>query len=135
MAHDQAINRAADAGERGWLPGDFQVCLAECAGHSLLADILKDLTARTTLIASLHPGTHAAGERCAEHALMAAALEAGGPLCAIALLRSHTGSVGRHLGRDATADDPPARAPRPVHRSHPPTPTPTPTTTTTTTEP
>jgi len=106
VAREQAAIRAADAGERSWLLGDFHVCLAECAGNGLLADILKDLTARTTLIATLYQSTHAASESCAEHALIVAALEAGDQPRAIALLRAHIGSVAQHLGQDATADDP-----------------------------
>ena len=74
VAREQAAIRAADAGERSWLLGDFHVCLAECAGNGLLADILKDLTARTTLIATLYQSTHAASESCAEHAQIVAAL-------------------------------------------------------------
>jgi DNA-binding GntR family transcriptional regulator len=106
VAREQAAIRAADAGERSWLLGDFHVCLAECAGNGLLADILKDLTARTTLIATLYQSTHAASESCAEHAQIVAALEAGDLPQAIALLRAHIGSVAQHLGQDAAADDP-----------------------------
>jgi DNA-binding GntR family transcriptional regulator len=106
VAREQAAIRAADAGERSWLLGDFHVCLAECAGNSLLADILKDLTARTTLIATLYQSTHAAGASCAEHAQIVAALEAGDLPLAIARLRAHIGSVAEHLGHQATADDP-----------------------------
>ena len=106
VAREQAAIRAADAGERSWLLGDFHVCLAECAGNSLLADILKDLTARTTLIATLYQSTHAASESCAEHAEIVAALEAGDLPLAIARLRAHIGSVAEHLGQETTADDP-----------------------------
>jgi DNA-binding GntR family transcriptional regulator len=106
VAREQAAIRAADAGERSWLLGDFHVCLAECAGNSLLADILKDLTARTTLIATLYQSTHAAGESCAEHAQIVAALEIGDLPLAIQRLRAHIGSVAEHLGQDATAEDP-----------------------------
>jgi len=106
VAREQAAIRAADAGERSWLLGDFHVCLAECAGNSLLADILKDLTARTTLIATLYQSTHAASASCAEHAEIVAALEAGDLPLAIARLRAHIGTVSEHLGQDATADDP-----------------------------
>jgi len=106
VAREEAAIRAADAGERSWLLGDFHVCLAECAGNGLLADILKDLTARTTLIATLYQSTHAASESCAEHAQIVAALEAGNLPEAIALLRRHIGSVAEHLGQDAAADDP-----------------------------
>ncbi len=106
IADEQAAIRAGDAGERSWLLGDFHVCLAECAGNSLLADILKDLTARTTLIATLYQSTHNAGESCAEHAQIVAALEAGDLPLAIAQLRAHIGSVAEHLGRQTDADDP-----------------------------
>jgi len=106
VAREQAAIRAADAGERSWLLGNFHVCLAECAGNSLLADILKDLTARTTLIATLYQSTHAAGASCAEHAQIVAALEVGDLPLAIVRLRAHIGSVAEHLGHQATADDP-----------------------------
>ncbi|MBQ0957832.1 GntR family transcriptional regulator [Ideonella sp. 4Y11] len=106
VARERSAIRAGDPGERSWLLGDFHVCLAECAGNGLLADIVKDLTARTTLIATLYQSTHAASESCAEHAQIVAALEAGDLPGAIALLRAHIGSVARHLGQDAATDDP-----------------------------
>ena len=106
VADEQAAIRAGDAGQRSWLLGDFHVCLAECAGNSLLADILKDLTARTTLIATLYQSTHAAGESCAEHALIVAALAAGDLPLAISRLRQHIGGVSDHLGQQTAADDP-----------------------------
>ncbi len=106
VADELAAIRAGDAGERSWLLGDFHVCLAECAGNSLLADIVKDLTARTTLIATLYQSTHAAGESNAEHGLIVAALEAGDLPLAISRLRAHIGGVSDHLGQQTTADDP-----------------------------
>ena len=106
ISREQAAIAANDAPERSWLLGDFHVCLAECAGNSLLADIVKDLTARTTLIATLYQSTHAASESCAEHAQIVAALESGDLPHAIGLLRRHIGSVADHLGQTATADDP-----------------------------
>lgn len=72
----------------------------------MLADILKDLTARTTLIATLYQSTHAAGASNHEHAQIVAALEAGDTALAIARLRAHIGSVCEHLGQQASADDP-----------------------------
>ncbi len=106
VADEQAAIRAGDAGQRSWLLGDFHVCLAKCAGNSLLADIVKDLTARTTLIATLYQSTHAAGESCAEHALIVAALAAGDLPLAIRRLRQHIGGVSDHLGQQTAADDP-----------------------------
>lgn len=106
MADEKAAIAGGDAGERSWLLGDFHVCLAECAGNYLLADILRDLTARTTLIAKLYQSPHAAGASNHEHAQIVAALEAGDTALAIARLRAHIGSVCEHLGQQATADDP-----------------------------
>lgn len=121
VAREQAAIAADDAPERSWLLGDFHVCLAECAGNSLLADIVKDLTARTTLIATLYQSTHAASESCAEHAQIVAALEAGDLPRAIGLLRRHIGSVAEHLGQTTAADDPlaPLRAALSPLRSQP----------------
>jgi DNA-binding GntR family transcriptional regulator len=60
VAEEKTAIAAADAGHRSFLLGDFHVCLAECAGNSALADILRDLTARTTLIATLYQSNHEA---------------------------------------------------------------------------
>jgi len=106
VAQERAAIRAGEAGQRSYLLGDFHVCLAECAGNSLLADILKDLTARTTLIATLFQSTHDAARSCAEHGEIVAALEAGDRALALACLRQHIQSVAHHLGERSTADDP-----------------------------
>ncbi len=106
VAREKAAIRAGDPGERSWLLGDFHVCLAECAGNSLLADILKDLTARTTLIATLFQSTHDAAQSCAEHGEIVAALEAGNRALALQRLREHIGTVADHLGPKSVADDP-----------------------------
>ena len=105
VAQERAAIRAGHAAERSYLLGDFHVCLAECVGNGLLAEILKDLTARTTLIASLYQSTHDAAQSCADHALIVAALEAGDRDGAARLVREHIGEVANHLGPPA-ADDP-----------------------------
>ncbi len=105
LAREQAAIASNDEAKCSWLLGDFHVCLAESAGNSLLADIVKDLTARTTPVATLYQNSHAAGESCAEHAQIVAALEVGDLPQAIALLRRHIGSVADHLGQHATGDD------------------------------
>lgn len=108
VAQERAAIRAGEAGERSWLLGDFHVCLADCLGNALLAEILKDLTARTTLIATLYQSTHAASASCAEHGQIVEALAAGDLDLARQRLREHIGSVAEHLGRAAEggADDP-----------------------------
>lgn len=106
VADERAAIAAGDAGQRSYLLGEFHVCLAECAGNSLLADILKDLTARTTLIATLFQSTHDATQSCQDHADIVAALEAGDTALATARLREHIEVVARHLGRPAEPTDP-----------------------------
>lgn len=88
----------ADAATRAFLLADFHVCLAECLGHAALAGILRDLTARTTLVATLYQSRHDAGESCADHARIVAALEAGDVARAEALMLAHIGNVEAALG-------------------------------------
>jgi DNA-binding GntR family transcriptional regulator len=92
----------ADAATRAFLLADFHVCLAECLGHRVLADMLRDLTARTTLVATLYQSRHDAGESCADHARIVSALEAGDAAHAEALMLRHIGNVEAALG--ATID-------------------------------
>lgn len=108
VAQEKAAIRAGEPGQRSYLLGEFHVCLAECAGNALLADILKDLTARTTLIATLYQSTHDAARSCADHAQIVAALEAGDLPLAAQRLRAHIEDVAAHLG-PPSADDPVAR--------------------------
>ena len=54
LQREKAALAGTDVGMRSFLLGDFHVCLAECLGNSLLADTLRDFTARTTLIAMLY---------------------------------------------------------------------------------
>lgn len=115
----EAEAAAADTGERSWLLGDFHVCLADCAGNTLLADILKDLTARTTLIATLYQSSHEARQSCAEHVQIVAALEAGDIPLAVQRMREHLGSVVYHLHAEATAEDDPLALLRSALAMHP----------------
>lgn len=109
VAQERAAVRSGDPGERSYLLGEFHVCLAECAGNALLADILKDLTARTTLIASLYQSTHDAARSCADHARIVGALEVGDLTLAARLVREHIDEVAEHLQQQPHRDDPSAR--------------------------
>jgi DNA-binding GntR family transcriptional regulator len=103
VSAERAAIRAGEPGPRSYLLGDFHVCLADCLGGPLLADILRDLTARTTLVATLFQSRHDATQSCADHALIVAALEAGALPEARRLVREHIETVARHLGaRNAT---------------------------------
>ena len=88
----------ADAATRAFLLADFHVCLAECLGHRVLSDMLRDLTARTTLVATLYQSTHDARQSCTEHGEIVAALEAGDVQQAAQRMLAHIGSVEDALG-------------------------------------
>jgi len=103
---EQVAIRGSDAGNRSYLLGDFHVCLAECASGPLLADILRDLTARTTLVATLFQSTHDAALSCSEHVAIVAALERGDAGGAAELMRAHIGAVAAALGAPAPQPDP-----------------------------
>ncbi len=106
IADEQRAIEGADAATRAFLLADFHVCLAEAMGHRSLSDILRDLTARTTLAASLYQSRHEASQSCAEHASIVEALEAGNAALARERLLTHIGHVeaalnpGQPLVRD-----------------------------------
>jgi DNA-binding GntR family transcriptional regulator len=113
--------KGSDVGRRSYLLGDFHVCLAECLGNQLLADTLRDFTARTTLIAMLYQSTHDAAHSCQEHVDIVKALEVGDTARAEALMAQHIGNVQQALRLDSVAADPLAglrAALSPVSRSH-----------------
>lgn len=84
---------SGDAGARSYLLGDFHVCMAEACGHRILADILRDLTARTVLISALYQSTHDAEASCDEHAAIADAIAASDQHRAAELMTAHIGNV------------------------------------------
>ncbi|MES2532954.1 MAG: GntR family transcriptional regulator [Pseudomonadota bacterium] len=86
-----------DVGARSFLLGDFHVCLAECLGNTLLADTLRDFTARTTLIAMLYQSQHDAVQSCEDHVRIVDALARGDAVAAEALMAEHIGTVRSSL--------------------------------------
>ena len=122
LQREKAALKDSDVGTRSFLLGDFHVCLAECLGKTLLADTLRDFTARTTLIAMLYQSSHDAAQSCDDHVQIVAALERGDAAAAEALMAAHIGSVQSALRvqpqadplallRDALAPMPSAAAP------------------------
>ena len=104
IGEEQRAIDAADAATRAFLLADFHVCLAEQMGHKLLCDVLRDLTARTTLAATLYQSKHEAGQSCAEHAAIVAALEAGDTAGARQLMLDHIGNVEEALQVEPAAE-------------------------------
>ena len=93
LTREKAALQSDDVGTRSFLLGDFHVCLAECLGNSLLADTLRDFTARTTLIAMLYQSSHNAVQSCEDHARIVIALEKGDLARAEQLMSDHIGTV------------------------------------------
>lgn len=104
LKEEQAALAGNDVGQRSYLLGDFHVCLAECLGNQLLADTLRDFTARTTLIAMLYQSTHDAHQSCAEHVAIVAALKGGNHAEAERLMDLHIGQVQSALNVQADTD-------------------------------
>jgi DNA-binding GntR family transcriptional regulator len=105
LARERKAIAQNDAAQRSWLLGDFHVCLAQCLGNHLLADILRDLTTRTQLISMLYQSSHEASHSCDEHAAIVAALEAGDIAAAVRLMREHLQHIADEL-RIAAPPDP-----------------------------
>lgn len=101
IAQEEEAIEGADAATRAFLLADFHVCLAECMGHRLLCDMLRDLTAHTTLVALLYQSEHDARESCAEHAQIVTALEAGNLSLARQRMLTHIGHVEEALNPGA----------------------------------
>lgn len=104
VTREKAAVKGSDVGARSFLLGDFHVCLAECLGNSLLADTLRDFTARTTLIAMLYQSSHDAAQSCEEHVQIVAALEQGKLPLAEKLMARHLASVQAALKLQAASD-------------------------------
>jgi DNA-binding GntR family transcriptional regulator len=104
IAREEAAIAGADVGARSYLLGDFHVCLAECLGKSLLAETLRDLTARTTLTAMLHQSSEQAEDSCSEHVLIVGALERGDLEQAEQLMHDHLQHVESGLNQVRSSD-------------------------------
>lgn len=103
LADERAALQDADPATRAFLLADFHVCLAECLGHRLLADLLRDLTARTTLVSTLYQTPEAAAASCADHERIVAALAEGRLDAAERLMVAHIGQVEASIGRRVAA--------------------------------
>lgn len=123
VKQEQAALKGSDVGQRSYLLGDFHVCLAECLGNQLLADTLRDYTARTTLIAMLYQSTHDAVQSCQDHVAIVEALERGDVAQAERLMEDHIGQVQAAL-RLAPVDDPLADLRQALAPIQPPAPVP-----------
>lgn len=94
---EQDAIRGTDAATRTFLLADFHVCLADCLGHKVLSEMLRDLTARTMLVSSLYQSTTDATQSCTEHEAIVDHVEKGDIAGAAKLMMAHINHVESSL--------------------------------------
>ena len=108
IAQEREAIATNDIAARSYLLADFHVCLVEAFDNHLLAEILRDLTARTILIAALYQSVHDATESCDEHEAITDLLAKNDIDGAVRQMMAHIGNVEsgltKRLDRDPLLD-------------------------------
>jgi DNA-binding GntR family transcriptional regulator len=97
LAAEAAAVARTDVSGRTRLLADFHVLLARMVGNQVLAELLRDLLTRSSLIALMYQSSHSAEHSQAEHVLIVDALEKRDMRAAVRLLEAHLGNVERNL--------------------------------------
>jgi len=100
LAQEKAAVDRLDAGERSQLLGDFHLHMAELAGNAVLAQILRDLVSRSSLIALMYQREAAAAHSQQEHVELVRALAAKDERRAVRLMEDHLLHVEQGLAFD-----------------------------------
>ena len=99
-SHINEQQRASEAGSaqtRNHLLGDFHTVLARLAGNNVMAEIVEELVARTSLITLLYQNTRGAAESLDEHRVLMAAIEKRDVKQAVKLMTEHLNDVEQGL--------------------------------------
>jgi DNA-binding GntR family transcriptional regulator len=102
MAQEKAAMGRDDASERQQLLGDFHVRIAELAGNGVLAQILRDLVSRSSLITLMYQRDSFAAHSQEEHVELVKALAAKDEKRAVKLMDEHLQHVEQSLAFDRT---------------------------------
>jgi DNA-binding GntR family transcriptional regulator len=103
LVGEKAALQSDDPKTRTRLLGDFHVVLAEVAGNTVMLDIIKDLVARSSLIAMLYQSSHNAACSSQQHAQFLEAAMSGDTDHAVRLMIEHLNEVEAGLQFDAGA--------------------------------
>ena len=103
LVGEKAALQSDDPKTRTRLLGDFHVVLAEVAGNTVMLDIIKDLVARSSLIAMLYQSSHNAACSSQQHAKFLEAAISGDTDHAVRLMIEHLNDVEAGLQFDAGA--------------------------------
>jgi DNA-binding GntR family transcriptional regulator len=97
MAREKAAVERNDASERVELLGDFHVRMAELSGNEVLAQILRDLVSRSSLITLMYQREGAAAHSQEEHVELVKAIAARDEERAVQLMQEHLLHVEQSL--------------------------------------
>ena len=97
LAHEAHVVEGDDVSARTCALGDFHIRLAEATGNAILVDILRDLTARTTLVSMLYQSSEKAVASHDDHTAILAALRSGDFAAAARLMVDHIEDVEQGL--------------------------------------
>ncbi len=100
MAQEKAAMGRDDASERQQLLGDFHVRIAELADNTVLAQILRDLVSRSSLITLMYQRDSFAAHSQEEHVELVKALAAKDEKRAVKLMEEHLLHVEESLAFD-----------------------------------
>jgi DNA-binding GntR family transcriptional regulator len=100
IAQEQAAGAKHDAAGQNELLGDFHVRMAELSGNEVLAQILRDLVSRSSLISLMYQREGAAQHSQDEHVEIVKALAARDEKRALRLMEEHLLHVEASLAFD-----------------------------------
>lgn len=104
VAEKAAVQRT-DVSGRTQLLADFHVVLARMLGNEALADILRELVSRSSLISLMYQSAHSAEHSYEEHVAIVDALEKRDARAAVRLMDGHLHNVERNLRLDPRVPD------------------------------
>ena len=105
LKDERAALARTDVSGRTRLLADFHIVLAHMLGNDALADMLRDLLSRCSLIALMYQSAHSAEHSYAEHVAIVDALERGDARAAVRLMEDHLHNVERNLQLDPRMPD------------------------------
>jgi DNA-binding GntR family transcriptional regulator len=108
LRDEEAAVQRTDVPGRTHLLADFHVVLARMLGNEALADILRELVSRSSLISLMYQSAHSAEHSFAEHVAIVDALEARDARAAVKLMQSHLHNVERNLRLNPRVPDLPS---------------------------
>jgi len=103
LVRERAAARAGDVRRMIQLSGEFHRIVADIAGNAVLAEVLRELVARSSLILALHGSPRTRDCANADHHALLATIQRRDSRAAASLMREHLGRI------EAAFDMPPER--------------------------